>query len=1090
MPLVDLQFRKALRDTSLDILRKGKTPSLSALSKSLAKKMEAGAAPTMKVRLQGRRAPWNLGAMNSTLKEVSFDLETLYESFLDLAGRILMRLNDAEASARAQHVQLDRLENTTRNLLFLLQNGDAYFEGFFDDFHDLSKVDMDNSTPEVVDLGSQVAELPQNATASRKIVLSHMLDQRSWPVEVLAGSKVIRAETPADAPFSAMFTDVLTAWRHDVVTEQGGPLSITFTIPIHRVQDGGISLTRIQMIGISESPQVAEVEYTVDGKNWLKFHNAGQAVTLDRSSKYVNLDFPLTRVEQIRVTLTKQTHDRLVPGGYLTSFGLKHLGFYSIGRASEAVLVSKPFAVSADRSVEKVALSVFEDIPPGTDVLYYIGVAKKRNEDTPPSVVDGEWTPITPLNRQSRPDEHTRVVKTASILAKKRTYVPESPMDPFVTYKGVDYYRLNDATPSYADRPISSDVIFGTAYLFRGRNSWQRQATVDRRLSSVSDEYISFTAGPRQKLYVVSRETVNFGNNLQWDGYNRNTIEVSRPVDYRPSDGMSLVPPSGVDPFTVPDPLHSIYKVNLTMQTQEASEALVMPTSDSVKFTKGPIELADRQLAVTYLTAYDAQGRRVHDDDLILELESRPSLAAYVNKIVVDIRDVNTPSEVASGKPFLSRLTIGGSDQDLRSYVEGHIIETTPVPKVTRRDLSTLSDQQILDLFGRITVRTVVAAGLIGRSTVSPTLTYLPRQDFDFEERIDPQSGLRGLYVKRTPNSRITAGESVTFEFRYKTDLLPHVLAVRDNLIYLDNQYAAFPAGTKIQVAYRYVPHGSNAVLTETLRVALAPGAEPLIPGKDYHFNVNDGTITALTGGGLYASDGVKGAYATFSYEDRLYSLYNFATWAYVDSSNPLQIRFLPLGVNTEFGEKVVVSVGDGSFVDISGASEVPELSNGWHQFVVTSRDPDVYTGSAIQLMAELLDLEGNPVFLSGGKYFSKIEATRVPMTQVTEDFLKNSVLPVDLSKFAITDDGDILVNFQPNSQGQYYTYGYRMEDVLGTPTSILDHYNEQFDLEYDAHGEDAGQVEAVLLRIILRRQGTVDDGLTPKVEGYQIRVG
>ena len=1080
----------ALAEASLEVLRDGSVPSLSALTREISKRLGSEVGPTMEVRPQGRRSSWNLHGMNSSFKETSFDLEVLYKAFVDLASSVLRRLNAIESSSRSQHSQLDRLDGVTRNLLFLLQNGDGYFEGFFDDFHDLSKIDPTQSSVGAVDLSATNVELPQNAPASRKVIPAHLIDKRSWPVEVKTAGQVIRAETPTDSPFSAMFTDVLTAWRYDVITSEGGPISASITFPLHFVDQGAISLSRIQLIGLSESPQLVDLEYSIDSKNWLKFSGAGESAFLDSASKSVNVDFPLTRVELLRVTLHKESHDKTVPTGFLTSFGLKHLGMYSIGRASEAVIVSKPYSVAEGKSIGKVAISSFEEVPAGTDVLYYVSPIRRITSDGQQEAVQGEWTPITPVGRAARQDEPPRLIKLSSVLRKKQAYVPPAPLDPFVTSKGVDYYRLNEDTAAYTDRIVEDDVVFGSAFLFRGRNSWQRQNAITVELSQVSDEYVSFTAGPRQKLYDISRETVNFGSDLPWDDHDRTTMVVSRTIDYRPDAGMSIVPPPEVEPFSVPDPLHSLYQVSLSVPTMEDSETLTLSTSDAVPFTKGPIETAERQIVVEYLSAWDAQ-RRTDNNDLVTELEARASLLPYHNKIVIELKGRTTPDEVANGKPDLTRITIGGTESDLRSEVDGEITGTLPLSAVPNdKDYADLTDEQLLGLFGRVKFRTTVPAGIIAEDATTPTITFLPRVDFDLEDTVDPQTGLRGLYVRRTTNSRITAGSSVRFKFKYKTNIISHVMAIKDNLIYLDNAYSGFPPGTSIQVAYRFVPFGSNKVRSETVKVSIKPGSDLLIPGKDYYFNPDDGSITALTGGGIYASDGVKGAYVSFSYEGRLLNLYNFATWVYVDSKDPIKIRFSALPVSIEAGEKVSISTGTGKYVEISGTTETPDLTSGWHQVLVASKDPSVHTDSAVQVVAEMIDLDGNPIFLAGGKYFSKMEGSRVAMTQVTDDFLLHSVYPTDTSKFAIDEEGNILVNFQPNSQGEYYTYGYRIKDVIGVPTAVLDHYNEQFDLEYDGRVAETGQVDRVAVRILLRRHGDADAGVTPKVAGYQIRVG
>lgn len=1103
MPLSDIQFKEALVESSLKVLRSGKVPSLSKVTRQVQKQLpsEPGT-PTVKARRQNRRAQWDLVGMNKTMGEVSFDFKVMYKALLESSDRVLRRLNLVETSTRAQHAQLDRIESEARNLLFLIQNGDSHFAGLYDDFHDLSKVNLEATTRDTVDLRSQVMELPDASPHTKKLSFDHLANANEWAYEIGADSQVISATTPRDAPFKNMFIDTVSMWRHDVVTSEAGPVSVTFTIPVHHISGGEISISRIQLIGVSEFTQRVEITHSNDGINYLVFDGASSVVELDKSSKAVNLDFPLTRVQYLRFTIYRSSYDKALDTGYLTSFGLKSLSVYSIGHAFSSQLISKVFPIADGKIVSKLAMSVVEEIPKGTDVKYYVAPLEKQENSDDPPLQDGVWVPITPVSRDRRSDEPTRVIRIGTLSDKTTTYIPKTPVTAQYRFKGQDFFALNSPTDTATPEKITDDIVYGTAFISRGKNAWLRKKTGDDTVFNVTGNFISFSSGPRQKLYTTAQETVGFSTPLNLNGIERSVIDVSRPIDYRYDAGMSVKPPDGVDPYSVPDPLHAVYEVVLTSNSDEYEETVVFPTSPFAKYklTKSPIDVFESQEEIERLSAY-RPNLGTHDENLIIALEARPGLSDYHGNIIKLIAALSTPEDVAAGKPQFMKFTVGtadGSAVPQERIVEGEVIETVSTPAPSKRPYSELSDEELLALFGRVKFRTKFISGIRAESVLDPTKIYLPGEHFEVTLIPDPTTGIKELYVSRAPDNparaySIAVGETVKFKFKYKKNLTQHVVAVQGNKIFLDRKFSDFTnanAGFRVKVGYRFVPVGTNEVLPNTLVVSSADKKKTYVHGKDYHFNAKDGTITIISSGSIPSVNGKTVVYASYSYKGALNSLDTFSIWAFVSSRDPIRIHYPKLEIDSEFGEKVLVSTGTGSLVDISGTTETPDLEYGWHQIMVLSRDPDIYGGTAIKKVAELLDLAGQPVFMSGGDYFSDLQGSRVPLSQVPIDFLRNSVLPNDHSKFAIDETGMVIVNFQPNTQKDFYTYGFRLVGSGALLDNTAAFYDEEFTLNYSYHRPEARTIRGVVVRIVMTRGRDTNDGVTPKVFGYQVRVG
>jgi hypothetical protein len=1102
MGLIDIQFREALREASIKILKEGKVPSLSRTVKEIQKRLSGEVAtPTGKFRNQNRRAQWDLAGMNSFMTELDFDLKVMYKSLLELSNRVLKRLNLVETSTRAQHAQMDNIEGTARNLLFVIQNGDGHFNAFYDDFHDYSKINLERTTRDAVDLKSQTLELPDASPNTRKISLEHLHNTNAWAYDVNANSEIIRSETPDDALFKNIFLDTVSMWRHDVITREAGPTSLSFEIPVHRITGGEISISRIQVTGVSEHTQQIEVTYSIDGINFLVFPNTPTIVELDKSSRAVNIDFPLTRVEFLRFKLYRSNHDKIIEAGYLTSFGLRNISLYSIGRSFGAELTSKVFTIPEGERLDKLALSVFEEIPQGTDIKYYLATIDNETIDDDQALTDGQWIPITPTNRLRKKDEPTRLIRISTLSEKTLDYIPKSPVTYQIEHKGQKFYPLNMATDTATPEKITDDIVFKTASLQRGKNAWLRKKTGEELLFNVVGNFISFSTGTRQKLYTISQETVGFGTPLTFNNIERSTLEVTRPIDYRYGAGMSVVPPVNVDPYSVPDPLHSIYEVSLTTPSQEYEEIVIMPTTSGgrYKLTKAPIEIEESQTEIEYLSAF-RPNLGVHDDELIAALEARTGLSDFHGNTIKSMVSLSTPADVAAGKPQLTRFVIGNDDSSSvvqNRTLDGEVIETIAMPAPSRRAYGELSDDQILALFGRVKFRTKFIRGIRAEGVVDPTRMYLPGEHFEITLIKDPTTGIEDLYVSIAPANparaiSIAPGESVRFKFKYKKNLIQHVIAIDGNRVYLDRKFDDFTnanSGFRVKIGYRFTPVGTNEVLGNTLVVSSVIGGTPYIQGKDYHFNPRDGTITQIPSGKITTSNGKTVAYASFTHKGALNSLETFSAWVFVSSRDPIKIHYPIIEIDSEFGEKILISTGNGSLVDISGTTETPELEYGWHQVLVHSRDPDVFSGTAIRKVAELLDLSGQPVFMAGGNNFSALVGTRVPLTQVPIDFMLNSIVPTDHSKFAIDATGHLIVNFQPNTQQDFYTYGLRLTGSGSQLENEAQYYDEEFRLKYSYHRDEARTIYGVLFKTVLSRGRDTNDSITPKLNGYQIRL-
>jgi hypothetical protein len=342
------------------------------------------------------------------------------------------------------------------------------------------------------------------------------------------------------------------------------------------------------------------------------------------------------------------------------------------------------------------------------------------------------------------------------------------------------------------------------------------------------------------------------------------------------------------------------------------------------------------------------------------------------------------------------------------------------------------------------------------------TITYT--RGTDYELRTDIQGT---GYIYRLEDSFIGDGDTVEVSYSLDPDITRFVSAIVGDSVVMKVNFEA-RQDERFEVTYRFIPKGNNEIIKSTIKATERYGdAAPGVlykEGPDYSIDISNGRMSIMTLGEV-ANKG-RAAYVDFSYYDTPEDVETFTAWVRVEQSEPVIFDFNPFNMDTEAGEKVFIRSGVQT-VDLTRASQSPELSRGWHQVIVRSKDPDTNANSAIKQVTELLDVNSVPVFLSGGRYFDQVRATRQVMKQVT--FV-------------------VVLNFQPGATTDLYLDGLRINPATGLYTSGT--RDEEFELEYSYELANAEVVEQILVRMLLNRKAHADGGMTPKVWEYHLRLG
>lgn len=535
MSLIDRQIKKRLGIITSRYLKQGRLPPANFLGTELAKfsrKIDGG--PTFTPQLQTPYRRFDVNAWNNMMSDVEFDLSVLYEELVSHTILLMRRTGWSEASYRSQRIQLAKILAALDDILFVAQNGEDHFLGVSDPITDMSNVDIDNSTSRIVDLVEGAAVLPPGALSTKRVKMSHLARMPSRKVTVLQPelASISKSTTAADAPFSNLFSDLALMWRHDVVTTSKGPVEIEVTFPITE-DDTPVKVTRLSIVSSSESKMTMDALYTLDNFNYLQFPGGSLGIELDNSMHTRNLDFAASHIRGIRLRIKKELPDEVTDAGNRFSFGLRSIALYTLGRAIEATYQSIPLTPEGS-SIEAVSLDVNEYVPAGTSIDYFIASST------------GEFHPISPIGRSSSTTPKT--VRFGRTEEKREFFVASSPVLE-ETVRAVPLYSINTTA-------LTGEPIFGTAKLYRGKDSWARNDKSEDITEFAKDTWIDFSSSNAQKIYTsrtdgIAGQVVN------------GVTQIQAPIDiyYNPLGGHLLTPPAGIDPTIDTQPRYAISKI-------------------------------------------------------------------------------------------------------------------------------------------------------------------------------------------------------------------------------------------------------------------------------------------------------------------------------------------------------------------------------------------------------------------------------------------------------------------------------------------------------------------------------------------------
>lgn len=387
----------------------------------------------------------------------------------------------------------------------------------------------------------------------------------------------------------------------------------------------------------------------------------------------------------------------------------------------------------------------------------------------------------------------------------------------------------------------------------------------------------------------------------------------------------------------------------------------------------------------------------------------------------------------------------------------------------------------------RITLTKITTSG---GSTSFPD--KLLRESVDYTIRV--QEGIPtiyGVYAESDENSfwrqRINESSSLDFYMEYyeEDSLLDRISSIDPNLnrvnIYVP--YSSFNTSDYIRIKYRAIPKSPDFKIFPTsikAKKEFNSNVTDYILGQDYTVDLRNGKIYRIANGQILPNASI---YLDFKYEKKIFETQTFGLWCYVNRTDLPEIP-ISIEIDTTFGESFILNnLSDRKTIDISNLGKIPRLGRGWYQFIIKSKNPDLYVNNLINKVISLKDLSGNIVFQSNNFYFNKVIGGIEPLRQVSLDYLKRSVLSSNNNYFAIDENGIIVLNFEPNNGNGFYPYYFDSGD------NSIKTIKERFTLTYQ--NQDFIQLNnKVIVKIELLRNPAIDGGITPEVKSYNLRIG
>lgn len=337
--------------------------------------------------------------MASTNSSIRNDLNALYRHLLTLSEQSMINFDRWQAESSLVEKRLNQLNERVNSLLLVSKDTAGYLNYVYDNFNDLSKVDLSYTTA-YVDPGKGLATVRTSTTGITLLDLTNLQEQ-DIEFNVLTRTNLVSSSQSNKSKRVYAFSDKNNYWQERVIMSKPIPVSVELKV---KLSTSAVDISKIE-IDLHSASATSAVQvtplYSTDNFSWQQLPIVN--VTASITDKYV-FQFPEVSAKYVKFIMTKQGLDSVKNNVYIYEFGADLISFYAEGFTADTGfdLVTQPLYINdaitgTPQQFNKVAMEVCEDIPTDTTIDYYVAAS---NDSTLP-VTSGMWIAIDPTTRTS-----------------------------------------------------------------------------------------------------------------------------------------------------------------------------------------------------------------------------------------------------------------------------------------------------------------------------------------------------------------------------------------------------------------------------------------------------------------------------------------------------------------------------------------------------------------------------------------------------------------------------------------------------------------------------------------------------------------
>lgn len=452
------RFSAAIDQILKEELQKGNLPSSKEFGLRLSKYLQSQNLGRPEYRfkkvLNGEKA--TSAFYNDVVSKIQKDLTILYENTVAIHEELNGKFDWFETEKNKLEYESRKLEHELKEKINL-HGKTGFLTSVFDVFDDVSKVEKQEDV--VIDVKKHQLTLKEEENTSYVLYPEGRLLFVMPPTSQGLFKRI---------PLVGKPEQILTAYKNDSwqeiwLAKEKGPATgyLEYTFKEKQV------FNRIEFAVQTIKPVTVRVEFTSDDMNWLPLPYYEKGLVTNNA---VSFDFPTLQAKAVRIYVDKTEHDTEIvhPEGYQYQyvFGAKSLAFYQLRYPSKGEFISKALSPQANGafSLGKVSLVVDEELPPGTDIEYFVKIPGETME----------WRQISPVNRENPVASQMLDFKYITKAPAVKLGIPsginkEEHELPELTTNAIGFYQIGSIE--------KKEIIDKTEKLYAGKNAWFVKST-------------------------------------------------------------------------------------------------------------------------------------------------------------------------------------------------------------------------------------------------------------------------------------------------------------------------------------------------------------------------------------------------------------------------------------------------------------------------------------------------------------------------------------------------------------------------------------------------------------------------------------